>query len=169
ELCVADRVLQPCTRRQHGTPQRQGMLVEGERLEEQPLVHRFLLEMRKVEQRAARNAARAQRLAGQAPRREQRVVEIFRWDGQLEAGPGDRTNALELLERDADALVVQTLERSLDAGLPDGVPDIAQLDAGVAQEAEVGAVRLCIDAMLDRAQEARLAVGEAVDDATPAL
>ena len=97
------------------------------------------------------------------------VVEILGGHRQLESRSDDRTAALELLERDADTGVEQSLERTFDSVLSDEVLHVSELDSGVLEEPPVGTRRARVHAVLENLEEAPLPIGEGVGDPLPCL
>jgi hypothetical protein len=71
---------------------------------------------------------------------DQRVVEVVCLNVQGEAAAPDRRAALELVEVDVDALVVERLERRLEAAVGNKRLHIPFGDAGMLEETAVGAV-----------------------------
>jgi hypothetical protein len=67
-----------------------------------------------------------------------RIVEVARADRQLQAGTHDWGAPLELVEGDPHARVAESRQRPLDAVLADRGLGVAELDADVAQQGEVG-------------------------------
>ena len=146
-------------RGKRGTPGRDRTALQPSRVLEQPQVRRVSAVEAKVDRHVPlRRSGPAADQAQVGPR--QRVLEVVRAHLQLETGAGDRHPALQLVEGDADPGVIEPRQRALDAFAANSGLDVPQLDAGVAEQREVRAVRLGVDPVPQGCQQLRLAPPE---------
>ena len=123
--------------------------------EKEGVVGALALEQVEVDQQAPSRAGRA---AGSrlVVSRGQRIVEILGTDGKLESRALQRPVALELLEGDVDACVVEPLQRHGRAVLAKHGGDVAQLDARPLEQPPVRAGRVLEHRALQEARKALL-------------
>ena len=162
----AQHPLRPRQSRQHRAPGGVGPFAQAERLQEQRPVGGLVGEQVEVDRDPA-GAARAARgrlvVAAQ-----QAVVEVARLRPQLQAGAHDRHPALELVDREPHAGLVQPAQRRLDPELGEHPGDVPELRARVQEQGPVRAAWIGVDGPFEDRQQGFRPAGELIADGAPA-
>ena len=148
ELHAAHDPLDAGVPRGRRSPECIGPLEQVERFQELAVVRRVLGVVLQIDVEPRAAAPGTSGLDGEVSGRE-RMVEIPRCHGRLEAAASDRTSALELVEPQIHPGVEQLFERPLDALLLHQVRRGPEIDARVCEELPIGAQRCAEDRGLE--------------------